>query len=429
MSITFEKVKTLKGSITVPSDKSITHRAFIFSSMAEGVSEVLNPLMSRDTIATMNAMKAAGVEFKEINGGFEIISNGYKNFKEPTDVINCENSGTTSRLITGVFAPMGKYVVLTGDSSLRRRPMDRVKNPLSIMGADIRLRGNKFLPMTILPAKMHPAHLTAKVSSAQVKSAVIIAGLQLEGETSYTEKETTRNHTETMLKDYGVDISVEGKKITVKGEAKLIPQQFEVPGDFSSAAFFIGAALMFENSEIEIKSVGLNPTRTGLLTVLKNMGVDAIVEITNKKSEPIGNIFIKNSPLKGGKIAGEIVPNIIDEIPMIATLGLFAESPIEIRNAEELRVKESDRIKSVVENITALGGEVEEYPDGLKVYPLKNLKNGQILLKSFDDHRIAMINILLAKRFGNIFIDEIDAIDVSFPDFLERLKGLEVVIA
>lgn len=429
MSITFDKIKSLKGTVTVPSDKSITHRAFIFSSMAEGVSVVLTPLMSRDTIATMNAMKAVGAEFREIKGGFEIISNGYKNFKEPSDVINCENSGTTSRLITGVFAPMGKYVVLTGDNSLRRRPMDRVKNPLSLMGADIRLRSDRFLPMTILPAKMHPADLTAQVSSAQVKSAVILAGLQLEGETSYTEKETTRNHTETMLKDYGVDIKIEGKKVTVKGEAKLNPQKFEVPGDFSSAAFFIGAALMFEKSEIEIRSVGLNPTRTGLLTVLKNMGVDLKVEITNTKSEPIGNIYIKNSPIKGGKVEGEIVPNIIDEIPMIATLGLFAETPIEIRNAEELRVKESDRIKSVVENILALGGKVEEYPDGLKVYPLNNPKDGEILLKSFDDHRIAMINILLAKRFGNISIDEIDAIDVSFPDFLERLKGLEVVIA
>ncbi|MCX8085059.1 MAG: 3-phosphoshikimate 1-carboxyvinyltransferase [Calditerrivibrio sp.] len=429
MTVTFDKVYTLKGSVTVPSDKSITHRAFIFSAMATGISEVLTPLMSRDTIATMNAMMAAGVEFKKIENGFKICSKGYKHFQEPSDVINCENSGTTSRLITGVFAPRSKYIVLTGDSSLRRRPMDRVKKPLSEMGADIRLRADRFLPMTILPAKMYPADIVATVNSAQVKSAVLIAGLQLEGYTSYTEKETTRNHTETMLRDFGVDISVDGKKITVKGPEELYPQKLIVPGDFSSAAFFLGASIMFEHSEIEIKGVGLNPTRTGFLKILQELGAYIEVNYTDSKAEPTGNIFIKHKRLKGGKVSGEIIPNIIDEIPILATLGLFSEAPLEIRDAEELRVKESDRIKSIVYNIQAIGGEVEEYPDGLKVYPLKELKKGDILLKSFDDHRIAMINILLAKRFGNISIDEIDAIDVSFPDFLDKIKSLEVTIA
>ncbi|MGB9730998.1 MULTISPECIES: 3-phosphoshikimate 1-carboxyvinyltransferase [Calditerrivibrio] len=427
--VSFDRIATLKGSVTVPPDKSITHRAFIFSGMAEGRSVVLNPLMSRDTIATMNAMKAVGVEFIKIDNGFEIVSKGYRGFNEPHDVINCENSGTTARLITGLFAPSGRFVVLTGDNSLRRRPMDRVKRPLQTMGADIRLRSDRFLPMAILPSKMHPADVMAEVSSAQVKSAVILSGLQLDGYTSYTEKEITRNHTETMLRDFGADIMVEGKKITVRGGKNLTPQKATVPGDFSSAAFFIGAAIMFEGSEIEIRSVGLNPTRTGLLTVLKDMGVQIETELTNSSAEPMGNIFLKNGRLKGGKISGEIIPNIIDEIPMLAILGLFAESPLEIRGAEELRVKESDRIKSVVENISALGGEVEEYADGLKVYPLKKLKDKDIVLKSFDDHRIAMVNILLSKRFGNIFIDEISAIDVSFPDFLEKLKDIEVVVA
>jgi len=429
MAITFHKVNRLKGSVTVPSDKSITHRAFIFSAMAEGRSAVIHPLMSRDTIATMNALKAVGVEFLPVKNGYAVVSKGYRNFHEPSDIINCENSGTTSRLITGVFAPREMYVVLTGDSSLRRRPMDRVQRPLSLMGADIKLRSNKFLPMSILPSRMYPSEIIAEVNSAQVKSAVLLAGLQIEGETTYTEKLITRNHTETMLKDYGIDIKVEGKKVSVKGGGYLIPQEITVPGDFSSAAFFIGAALMFENSEVEIESVDLNPTRTGLLSVLSQMGVDIKTELTTNRSEPMGNIFIKYNRLTGGKISGEIIPNIIDEIPLIATLGLFAEGPIEIRDAEELRVKESDRIKSVVENILALGGDVEEYPDGLKVYPLKKLDNGDILLKSFDDHRIAMINILLAKKFGNIYIDDISAIDVSFPDFLERLKKIEVVFA
>jgi len=264
MVVSFDRIATLKGTVTVPADKSITHRSFILSAMAKGASEILNPLLSRDTIATMNGLKSVGVLFKQTHCGFEIISKGYREFNEPDNIIDCENSGTTARLLTGLFSPQKKYFVLTGDESLRRRPMDRVKKPLEEMGALIILRGNRCLPLSILPSEIRAADITAKVSSAQVKSAVILAGAQIEGHTSYTEIEPTRNHTETMLKDFGADISVEGKKITIKGPVELNPQKFVVPGDFSSAAFFIGAALMFEDAQITIKNVGVNKTRTGL---------------------------------------------------------------------------------------------------------------------------------------------------------------------
>ena len=424
--ISFEKVNTLKGEVCVPPDKSITHRAFILAGMACGVSKVANPLLSRDTKATLNAMKMVGVEFEKINEGFVVKSNGFKNFSEPDDIINCENSGTTARLLTGFFSGQNKYFVLTGDSSLRKRPMDRVIRPLSKLNASIFARSSgKYLPLTILPKMLSGAHIESEVKSAQVKSATILAALQASSQSTYVEKTATRNHTELMLKSFGVSLKISDKLITIDPVDSLRPSEINVPGDFSSAAFFLGASIMFEGSEILIKNTGLNPTRSGMLKVLEQFGVK--YEILNRfdEGDPYGDIFIKHQKISGGVIKGDIIANIIDEIPIIATLGLFATSPVEIRDASELRVKESDRIKSIVYNLNELGAKVIEYEDGLKVYPLKDV-NKIAKLKSFDDHRIAMINILLSKRFGNIPIDDIASIDVSFPNFLEKISELEI---
>lgn len=424
--ISFEKVSTLKGEIFVPSDKSISHRAFILSAMAEGESRVLNPLLSRDTLATKAAMEAVGAKFIEVGNGFIIESKGFKNFSEPNDIINCENSGTTARLLTGLFAGQNKYFVLTGDNSLRKRPMGRVIEPLSRLGAYIVAReNNRFLPLTIIPSKLEGDVIDGKVKSAQVKSAIILAALQGNSETIYTEQAVTRNHTELMLKTYGVDLKIDGLKIVIDPVDRLAPCTISVPGDFSSAAFFLGAVLMFEDAEVLIKNVGLNPTRSGMLDVLKSMGVKFEVIWKSQLGDPFGDIFIQHQEYEGIKIEGDIVANIIDEIPMISALGLFAKSPVEIRGAEELRVKESDRIKAMVYNLREIGAEVEEFEDGLKVYPLEKI-NKMANLKSFDDHRIAMINILLSKRFGQLSIDEIDAIDVSFPDFISKVDSLSV---
>ncbi|UOD34967.1 3-phosphoshikimate 1-carboxyvinyltransferase [Deferribacteraceae bacterium V6Fe1] len=424
--ISFEKVETLKGEIFVPSDKSISHRAFILSAMAEGKSKVLNPLMSRDTLATKAAMQAVGAKFIEIDNGFIIESEGCRNFIEPNDIINCENSGTTARLLTGLFAGQNKYFVLTGDNSLKKRPMGRVIEPLSKLGAYIVAReNNRFLPLTIIPSKLKGDDIVGKVKSAQVKSAIILAALQADSKTIYTEQAVTRNHTELMLKSYGVDLKIDGLRIEIDPVKRLEPCTISVPGDFSSAAFFLGAALMYEGAEVLIKNVGLNPTRSGMLDVLKGMGVKFEVIVKSHLGDPFGDIFIQHQEYEGIKIEGDIVANIIDEIPMISALGLFAKSPVEIRGAEELRVKESDRIKAMVYNLREIGAEVEEFDDGLKVYPLKEI-NKKANLKSFDDHRIAMINILLSKRFGQLSIDEIDAIDVSFPDFISKVDSLSI---
>ncbi len=425
--ITFEQCRSFKGEITVPSDKSITHRAIIMSAMANGVSVVRNPLISRDTMATLDAFRLVGADIVKESDRFLISSGGWKTFKEPRDVIDCLNSGTTARLLAGVFAPQPFYTVMTGDNSLKRRPMDRVIKPLSKLGAEIRGRaGDTLLPVSVLPSsRMAPAGIMAETKSAQVKSAVLLAAAQIEGITEYSEKTPTRDHTERMLSGFGADVSSRDGVITVSGGREMTPAECFVPGDFSSAAFFIAAALAFEGSEIIIKNCGLNPSRTGFLTVLKGMGADIETEITRADPEPIGDIRVKYSECSGGRVSGDIVANMIDEVPSLAMLGLFSSNPVEIRDAAELRVKESDRIAAVAENFRALGAEVEEYPDGLKVWPFKG-DACKGILKSFDDHRICMINILLGKKFGvKALLDNVDPLDVSFPDFISWVMALE----
>ncbi len=412
--ITFDKCKCFKGNIKVPADKSITHRAVIMGSMADGVTVVRNPLISRDTLATMKIMQQLGVNIVNETSRLLIHSEGVKNFKEPYDILNCDNSGTTARLVMGVLAPCSFYSVLSGDASLLRRPMARVINPLAKLGAVIKAKdNNKLLPATILPADMKAGEITAETKSAQVKSAVLLAGVQLEGAVSYIEKTATRDHTERMLQAFGIKCENNDGKITVHG-GSLQYTQLDVPADFSSAAFYIGAGLIFEGSEIVIENCGLNPSRTGLLNVLKDLGVDVKYEITSNEYEPIGR-----------KVSGDIIANMIDEIPVLAMIALFGEAPLEIRDAKELRVKESDRIAALINNFRELGAEIEEYEDGLKIYPLTKEPEKAKLL-AYDDHRISMVNIILAKKFGiKVLMDNIASLDVSYPDFIGDLLSLE----
>jgi len=424
--ITFDRASKFVGELEVPSDKSITHRALILGSLTEGVTLINKPLLSADTLATLNAFEFVGIDIMNEITRFTIHSNGYKNFKEPINVIDCKNSGTTARLLAGVLSPHNFSSIITGDNSLIKRPMKRVINPLSKLGADIRARDdNQFLPMTIHPSKMHSGEIVAETKSAQVKSAVLLAGLQLEGETTYIEKVRTRDHTERILKLFGADIKQDGDSITIVGEPKLKQQNFTVPGDFSSAAFYIAIALIFKGSDITIKNVGINPTRTGLIDVLRSLGVTIEITKTSDDFEPVGDINIKYQEVNGGKIDNDIIANMIDEIPILALIALFAKDSIEIRNAGELRVKESDRISSIVANFKSLGAKIEEFPDGMKIYPLKDVTKGCIL-KSFNDHRLAMINIILAKRFGlDIFLDDVTAIDISYPEFIVDVLDIE----
>lgn len=424
--ITFEKCKSFQGKLVLPADKSITHRAIIMAAMADAVSVINNPLIARDTLATIGSLSQLGVSVVNENSRLLIHSDGYKSFQEPNDVIMCDNSGTTARLLAGALAPAKFYSTISGDASLRRRPMARVIKPLKQMGANIIARKDStLLPLTIIPSEMHPAIIEAEKPSAQVKSSILLAGTQIEGKTIYKEHIHTRDHTERMLPYFGANITVDEDRIIVNGGKTLNGVDCFVPGDFSSAAFFIGAGLIFENSDIEIEACGLNPSRIGLLVALKQLGIIIEHEIVDTNFEPYGNLHIKTQSIKGGVISGDITANLIDEIPVLAMLGLFAENPVEIRNAAELRVKESDRIAAVAENFKALGAEVEEFPDGLKVHPLKGDVK-KCVLKSFDDHRICMINILLAKKFGiKVMLDDVTPLDVSFPDFIGEVLNLE----
>lgn len=426
--VNFERVKSLRGVIEVPADKSITHRAIFFSSMAIGESIIYNPLKSEDTLATISIMQKLGIDISIEEKKIIVYSHGYKSFVEPDNVLDCKNSGTTTRLLFGLLSPQKKYFVITGDDSLRKRPVDRVIIPLTTLGAKIFARmGNRLLPSTIMQAQMCSGKVVQTVASAQVKSAIILSGIQIEGEVIYEEKIATRNHSELLAPAYGVDIRSEKGNIIVKGGKDLTKYNFTIPGDFSSAAFYLAAALIFENSLITIKNVGLNSTRTGFLNILKIMGAKIHIDYKRSDLEPVGDISIENSLLNGVRVDGEIIPNIIDELPLVATLGLICSDFVEVRDAKELRVKESDRIKALAYNIRALGGRFDEYEDGFRVYPLVREKyDKDIYLKSFSDHRIAMINILLAKKFGDrVFVDDISSINVSNPEYLSILMKLE----
>ncbi|MBT9536769.1 MAG: 3-phosphoshikimate 1-carboxyvinyltransferase, partial [Nitrospirae bacterium] len=387
--IELRKAKRLKGEIIPPPDKSISHRAVILSSLAKGKSIVRNFLRAEDTMSTMNAMKMLGVDIEQqtsraaeqqskgkdttallhyCSTDLVIHGKGIRGLKEPEDVIDCGNSGTTARLMSGILAGNPFFSVLTGDRSLRQRPMARVINPLKEMGAEISGRGgDKYLPMAIKGRKLKAIKYAMSVASAQVKSALLLAGLYADGETEISEPVKSRDHTERMLPSYGAKIKIEGFKIKIKGGQELKARNIDVPGDFSSAAFFIAAALLIPDSDIKIKGVGINPTRTGLLDVLKTMGAD--IELTNIRDvsgEPVADIYCKTAgSLRAVKIGREIMPSLIDEFPILCVLGTQADGVTEIRGAEELRVKESDRIKAMAEGLRKMGAEVKEFKDGL----------------------------------------------------------------
>ncbi|MDI6800816.1 MAG: 3-phosphoshikimate 1-carboxyvinyltransferase [Thermodesulfovibrionales bacterium] len=424
------KVKSLKGEIIPPPDKSISHRAVMFASIAKGRSIVRNFLRAEDPISTMNAFRSMGTEIEEKAGNALIIhGKGLHGIKEPFDVINCGNSGTTVRLISGILSGNPFFSVLTGDDSLKQRPMARVIAPLKDMGAEISARnGDKYLPMAINGRRLKAIDYKMPVASAQVKSCLILAGLYADGTTAITELQKSRDHTERMLRSMGANIEVDGLVIKVKGQAgqsELTPIDVTVPADFSSAAFFIAAALMVPNSEILIKDVCVNPTRTGMLDVVKNMGANVRIEnIRDASGEPVADIYCKNSgSLKAVKISGDIMPSLIDEFPILCVLATQAEGVTEIRGAEELRVKESDRIKAMSVELKKLGVELEEYPDGISIKGKASLKGA--VVESYHDHRIAMsLAIAALAAQGTTIINNSSCVDISFPGFFEELKRI-----
>lgn len=413
-----------KGEFSPPPDKSISHRAVILSSLAKGKSVIRNFLRAKDTESTANAFRSVGIDVKDEGSTIIISGKGLHGLSEPVDVIDCGNSGTTMRLVSGVLSGNPFFSVLTGDSSLRSRPMARVIKPLGLMGAEISARAdNRYPPLAIRGRRLTPIEYEMPVASAQVKSSLLLAGLYSEGYTRITEPVKSRDHTERMLPAFGGDLKVEGLAVIVKGGRDLSPVEMEVPGDFSSAAFFIVASLIIPGSEIVVKNVGINPTRTGLLDVLGKMG--ASIEITNARNisgEPVADIFCRGgAPLKSVQISGETIPSLIDEFPILCIAAASAEGTTVIRGAEELRVKESDRIKSMASELGKMGVEIEENPDGLSIRGSRELKGAEV--ESHGDHRIAMAMAVAAlEAKGTTIIDGASVVNISFPGFFDIIK-------
>jgi 3-phosphoshikimate 1-carboxyvinyltransferase len=418
--------KGLKGEIAIPGDKSISHRSVIFSSIAEGRSVVSNFLPGEDNFRTVGAFRKMGVRIEEKeNGTLEIHGLGLNGLKEPDDVIDCGNSGTTIRLLSGLLAAQSFFSVLTGDQYLRKRPMKRVIKPLSAMGARIWGRDQgEFPPLAICGGPIEAIRYDSPIASAQVKSAVLLAGLYADGETSVFEPFPSRDHTERMLSYFGAEVRPREGGVSVLGRPNLTSRDVIVPGDISSAAFFMVAGLIVPGSELLLKNVGVNPTRNGILEALRLMG--GSLEAVNERDaagEPVADILVKSSPLRGIEIGGSMIPRLIDEVPVLSVAAAFAEGTTVVRDAAELRVKETDRIAAVTSELRKLGGEVEDFDDGLAVTGVERLNGGHV--DSHGDHRIAMSMAVAALAAGSpVVINDIECTGTSFPNFWRILSDI-----
>ena len=418
-------INQLKGSIRVPGDKSISHRSIIFGSLAEGVTKVYDILRGEDVLSTMQVFRDLGVEIEDKDGVITIQGVGMDGLKAPKNALDMGNSGTSIRLISGVLAGAEFEVEMFGDDSLSKRPMDRVTLPLKRMGVSISGQTERDLPPLHLRGTKHltPIHYELPIASAQVKSALIFAALQAQGQSVIVEKECTRNHTEDMLRQFGGDLTVDGKEITINGPQTLTGQTVVVPGDISSAAFWLVAGLIVPNSRVELKNVGINETRTGILDVIRAMG--GKLEIT--EIDPIAKsatLTVETSDLKGIEISGSLIPRLIDELPIIALLATQAEGVTIIKDAEELKVKETDRIQVVADALNSMGADITPTEDGMIIKGQSALHGARI--NTFGDHRIGMMTAIAALLVtdGEVELDRAEAINTSYPSFFDDLETL-----
>lgn len=421
--IVYKSEKGLKGSVTIPSDKSISHRAIMFTSLANGKSIIKNFSKGQDPLSSLKVCKALGIDAEFSNEELIVKSKGI--LSTPQTQLDCGNSGTTMRLMSGILAGQKFNSTLIGDESLSKRPMKRVIEPLSLMGAKIESNEYK-APLKIYGQKLQPINYVSKLASAQVKSCILLAGMNIDGQTSFTEPYVSRNHTEIMLKYMGANISVNNTTVTIK-KSELEPKTIEICGDISSAAYFIVAGLIVPNSKIILKNVGLNPTRTGILEVAEKMGGN--VEILDKRNisgEDVGDIQISYSDLKACTIEGEIIPRLIDELPVIAVLATQAKGTTIIKDAQDLRNKESDRIKAVVTELKKIGADIEETPDGFIINGKTNLK-GDTEVETYHDHRLAM-SLYVAGLICDkpIAINGFEWVNISFPEFDRLFNSLSL---
>ena len=419
-----QKATAIRGSISVPGDKSISHRALLFAAIAEGKTIIHNLSPSADVMSTLHCLKQLQIDIQVQQEKMEVAGTGAYGFKASSNPLDCGNSGTTIRLLAGILAAQPFASTLVGDESLSKRPMKRVMTPLAQMGAQISSDAGGFPPLVIHGQQLKPITYQMPIASAQVKSCVLLAGLYARGTTTIIESFQSRDHTERMLQDFGVTVATNQSAVSIDGPAKLIATEVFVPGDISSAAFFIAAALMVPDAELTIENVCLNPTRTGLLSALQNMGANISIRgYETKSSEPIGEITVKTSQLSGAEISPDMIPKLIDEIPILAVLATQAQGKTILSGARELRVKESDRLHSIVTNLTAMGIEIEEHEDGFVIEGPQILTGASV--DSFGDHRIAMaFSVAGLISEGITKINNADCVKISMPNFYEALATI-----
>ncbi|WP_124067939.1 3-phosphoshikimate 1-carboxyvinyltransferase [Clostridium sp. E02] len=422
----FTKASPLKGEITIPGDKSISHRSVMFGSIAKGTTEISHFLQGADCLSTISCFKNMGIKIENKGDRVTVHGNGLHGLRKPDTILDCGNSGTTTRLISGILSAQNFRVTLTGDESIQKRPMKRIMKPLAQMGADIKsVNNNDCAPLRINGQSLHGIHYNSEVASAQIKSSILLAGLYADSETKVTEPYVSRNHTEIMLKSFGADVQTEGTTACIYPVRELYGNKIVVPGDISSAAYFIAAGLLVPDSEILIKNVGINPTRDGLLHICRDMGADlTLLEVHKDSGEPTADILVRSSSLHGTVIGGAIIPTLIDELPVIAAMACFAKGETVIQDAAELKVKESNRIEVMVQNLAAMGADVTETEDGMIIRGGKPL-HGTVINSNLD-HRIAMtfaVTGLCAE--GETEISRAECVNISYPGFYQDLEQLQ----
>lgn len=416
-----QKIKKAVGQIKVPGDKSISHRAVMLGSLANGVTEISGFLKGADCLSTIDCFRKMGIDI-DINGeNVTVHGNGLRGLKKPNEMLYTGNSGTTTRLLCGILAGQNFDTSITGDASIQKRPMGRVVQPLSMMGAKIE---NEYCPLYITGTKLHGIDYKMPVASAQVKTAIILAGLYADGETVIHEIEKSRDHTELMLSAMGADLTVDNLDITVKPTNDLAAVNVDVPGDISSAAFFLVLGAIMPNSQITVTNVGINPTRTGIIDVLKDMGADITLEnVHTSAGETVADITVRSSSLKGTTVGGDIIPRLIDELPIIAVAAVFADGQTVIKDAQELKVKETNRIRAVVDEFNKCGIDITETDDGMIINGGKSIHGADF--KTYGDHRMAMsLTVLAQLADGESTLDDSDCACVSYPTFFDDFYKL-----
>lgn len=416
-----QKIKKAVGQIKVPGDKSISHRAVMLGSLANGVTEISGFLKGADCLSTIDCFRKMGIDI-DINGeNVTVHGNGLRGLKKPDEMLYTGNSGTTTRLLCGILAGQNFDTSITGDASIQKRPMGRVVKPLSMMGAKIE---NEYCPLYITGTKLHGIDYKMPVASAQVKTAIILAGLYADGETVIHEIEKSRDHTELMLSAMGADLTVDNLDITVKPTNDLTAVNVDVPGDISSVAFFLVLGAIMPNSQITVTNVGINPTRTGIIDVLKDMGADITLEnVHTSAGETVADITVRSSSLKGTTVGGDIIPRLIDELPIIAVAAVFADGQTVIKDAQELKVKETNRIRAVVDEFNKCGIDITETDDGMIINGGKSIHGADF--KTYGDHRMAMsLTVLAQLADGESTLDDSDCACVSYPTFFDDFYKL-----